>query len=307
MKSLSSFSIITVILLIFASDLQAQILNRLQRRAQERVEERVEQRIERELFNAADKMVDKAFESIFGADPERSTAGENRRILPFSLNNNVNTESAYHFNTISIIEIISTGSDGTAGKPVEMHMHFSDSGQYTGTSFAGEEIDTGESNLFMIYDFTNGAMVMLMESEDGKFSFAYDWTSIPVEDSEVDTDYSEPVPPSFTHIGNRTIAGYSAEGYRMEEDGIKTDIWVTDADTFGRGYFLSAYSSTTHLSGLLPGEYPNGTILEIISENLTTGEKVVMRTKDVKKNVSVVYQMADYPNVLSAMEESDKR
>lgn len=304
MKSLSSFSIITVILLIFASDLQAQILNRLQRRAQERVEERVEQRIERELFNAADKMVDKAWESIFGADPEQSD-GVNRRILPFSLNSNVQTESEYHFNTISIVEIVSTNADGTTGKPVEMHMHFSDSGQYTGTSFAGEDIDTGEGNMFMIYDFTNGAMVMLMESEDGKFSFAYDWASIPEEEPVTDIDETDFVPSSFISIGSRTIAGYHAEGYRIEEDGIKTDIWVTDADTFGRGYFLSAYSSTTHMSGVLPGEYPKGTILEIVSENTSNGEKVVMRTKDVKRNVSVVYKMADYPNITSVMGEEN--
>lgn len=301
MKSLSSFSIITIILLIFASDLHAQILNRVQRRAQERVEARVEQRIERELFNAADKMVDKTWESVFGADPEKSGDGVSRRVLPFSLNSNVPTESSYHFNTISIVEIVSTNANGTTEKPVEMHMHFSDSGQYTGTSFAGEEIDTGDGNMFMIYDFTNGAMVMLMESEDGKFSFAYDWTSIPAEEPDTDTVDTDYVPHSFTPIGSRTIAGYHSEGYRMEDDGIKTDIWVTDADTFGRGYFLSAYSSTTHMSGVLPGEYPKGTILEIVSENSSTGEKVVMRTKDVKKNVSVVFKMADYPNITSAM------
>jgi hypothetical protein len=291
-------------MLIFASDLQAQILNRLQRRAQERVEERIEQRIERELFNAADKMVDKTWESIFGADPERSD-DVSSRILPFSLNSDVATESAYHFNTISIVEIISTKADGASGKPVEMHMHFSDNGQYTGTTFSGEEIDTGEGNMFMIYDFTNGAMIMLMESEEGKFSFAYDWTSIHAEDSEsdvVDTDY---VPPSFTHIGSRTIAGYNAEGYRLEEDGIRTDIWVTDTETFGTGHFLTAYSSTAQMSGVLPGEYPSGTILEIHSENLSNGEKVVIRTKDVKKNVAVVYKMDDYPNISSAMAEEN--
>jgi hypothetical protein len=82
----------------------------------------MEERIGRELEKAAERMVDHAWESIFG-DGIISENGE-RRTLPFTLNSNVTMEESYHFNIVTSMEIAMTDADGNSEPPLTMKMHF---------------------------------------------------------------------------------------------------------------------------------------------------------------------------------------
>jgi hypothetical protein len=108
--------------LVLAETADAQLRDRLRNRVQQAAEDRMEERIGRELEKAAERMVDHAWESIFG-DGIISENGE-RRTLPFTLNSNVTMEESYHFNIVTSMEIAMTDADGNSEPPLTMKMHF---------------------------------------------------------------------------------------------------------------------------------------------------------------------------------------
>lgn len=158
-------------------DVNAQLLKRLKNKAKDRVNEKIENKIDQKLEEAANKMVDRTWESVFGqeSESETKTKGASPRSLPFTLNSNVNTEEEYSFSRFSEMEIITTDENGSNSEPTLMKMFFNNNGEYSGTSFINEESLENNEEVFIVYDYKNEAMVMLMNSEDGKASFAYDW------------------------------------------------------------------------------------------------------------------------------------
>jgi len=282
--------------LVLAETVDAQLRDRLRNRAQQAAEDRMEERISRELEKAAEQMVDHAWESIFG-DGIISESGE-RRTIPFSLNSNVTTEENYFFDVVTSMEIVMTDADGNTEPPFTMKMHFHENELYTGTSFAGEEMDLEDGEVFIIYDLKNSAMIMLMESEDGKFSFAYDWSQLIVpEDESVLEDDPEEFEEweGFTHIGSRSILGYHSEGYELRDDSSVTEFWVTRDAAYGMVNMFQAHANAKQLQDAFPEDYPHGMLMEMTSEELESGEKTIMRITEIQKNANVTYSMNDYP------------
>jgi hypothetical protein len=282
--------------LLLASTADAQILDRLRNRAQQAAEDRVEQRLSEEVERAAEQMVDRTWESIFG-DGIISANGE-RRSIPFSLNSNATTEDAYHFNIVTTMEIEIVNEDGEAEPPMTMRMHFNDSELYTGTGFTGEDMEMEDGEVFIIYDFKNSAMVMLMESEDGKFSFAYDWTQMLeiIEERADEEDWEEYEEwEGFTRIGTKTILGYQAEGFESRSEYHVSEMWVTRDAAYGMENMFQAHANAKQLGNIFPDDFPHGMILELVNEDLESGEKSTMRVTDIRENANVTYQMSDYP------------
>jgi hypothetical protein len=282
--------------LVLAETADAQLRDRLRNRVQQAAEDRMEERIGRELEKAAERMVDHAWESIFGD----GIIGENgeRRTLPFTLNSNVTMEESYHFNIVTSMEIAMTDADGNSEPPLTMKMHFHENELYTGTSFAGEEMDLDDGEVFIIYDLKNSAMVMLMENEDGKFSFAYDWSHLlEPEGEQVRGDEPEEFEnwEGFTQIGSKSILGYHAEGYELRDDESVTEIWVTRDAAYGMVNMFQAHANAKKLQDTFPENYPHGMLMEVTIEEPESGEKTVMRVTDIQKNANVTYVMNDYP------------
>ncbi|MFU8861115.1 MAG: DUF4412 domain-containing protein [Cyclonatronaceae bacterium] len=301
-----------LILIIFTSSVEAQILNRLKQRAQDRVERKVEEKIDNKLNQTADRMVDNAWDSIFGEAAENDKDG--RRSIPFTLNSNVPTEDAYHFDIVTTMEI-ETESDGKKEPPVLMQMHFNENEMYTGTRYLGESVNSDDGDVFLIYDLKNSAMIMLMSSEDGKFSFAYDWAKTeamieemekagdPDEDSGTDTGDTEF--QGYEKIGQKDIMGYRCDGYRSTADNTVTEIWVTREAAYGMETMFQANANSKQMRGKIPDDYPYGMMMEMISVDPESDEKVIMKVTDIKKNAQVTYRMNDYPNIGMAMQEKD--
>lgn len=295
MKYIGRVSIGIITLLLFASSLEAQILDRIRNRAQQAAEERVQQRVDREVERAAERMVDQAWESIFGD----GIIGEGEGRSPiFRMNSNVTTEDTYSFDIITTMEIEIIDQNGEAEPPMIMKMHFNEEEMYTGTKFSGQQMEEGE--VFIIYDFNNSAMVMLMESEDGKFSFAYDWSQAldlaneEYEYEEVDWEEVEEW-QNFTRIGSKNILGYESDGYESRDDEILIQLWVTRDAGFGMEKMFQANANAKQLQGTIPDDYPYGMMMEMTSENLKNGEKTVMRVTDITQNARVNYDMSEYP------------
>ena len=292
--------ILLMTMLIFASAAQSQILKRLKNRVQQKVEDKVEQKVNQELDQAAEQMVENSWNSIFGEGGFSS--GDSSRGFSLPFNSNVTTEDSYRFDMITTMEVQSTNQDGERQPPMMMYMHFNEDAAYTGTRFSSEEMDQNGGEMFMIYDFNNEAMIMLMDSEDGKYSFAYDWNAGAtmmggaMADEDVEEEEDEEW-PGFERIGTRTIAGSSCEGYRSQSEYSETEIWVTQDYDAGFQRMFQANSGMKHLKGKVPEDYPSGMMMEMTYKDLDSGETTVMRVTDIDTNANVTKSMSDYPTL----------
>lgn len=279
---------------------QAQFLNRLKKKAKDAVQERVEQKIDQKLQQVAYRTVDKTWESVFGESAEDLEKGAAPPRLPFKLNANVKTEEEYRFNRESVMEI--TSIENGKEESVTMKMYISESDAYSGTTFEGESLEEGEK-MTMIYDYKNNAMIMLMDSEDGKVSFAYEWTHAEMETDEtseaeeMDPDagtYSNPY-ADYESLGTRTILGYECEGYRTETEDVVTEFWVAKENIEGLESTINANSSTRFFSGNPMLMLHNGTIMEMTSDEKDSDQQWMMKMTKVNDKVSLGYTMSDYP------------
>lgn len=307
MNYLGKLSVLLLILITFSSGVEAQILNRLKQRAQDRVERKVEEKIENKVNQSADHMVDNAWDSIFG---ETESSDSDGRAFPFTLNSNVTTEEGYHFGIITTMQI-QTEKDGKKEGPAIMQMHFNENEMYTGTRYLGEEMQSGEGDVFLIYDLKNSAMIMLMSSDDGKFSFAYDWTETQamIEEMEQTGEADEEAGneadswQGYEKIGQKEILGYRCDGYRGTDENTISEIWVTRDAAYGMETMFQANTNSKQLKGRIPDDYPHGMLMEMITEDPDSGERMTMKVTNIQKNARVSFQMSDYPNIGMAMQD----
>lgn len=283
-------------------DAEAQLFNRLKNKAKEAASQKAEEKLSEQVERAAEQMVEDSWNSVFG---EMSTDSGSFGGMPFSMNSNVTTEDAYHFDTITTMEIIAEKSDGTSEPPVTMDMHFNEGEMYTGTRFSSEEMKKENGDLFIIYDLKNSAMVMLMENEKDKFSFAYDWKQalelsedIGQSEQEEDINWDEVDEwQGYTKIGTRNIQGYECDGYRSENNEGVMEVWVTRDESLGMHNMFKANNNAKQVRGKIPENYPYGMMMEMTSEDLKSGDKTVMRVTDISKNAQVSFTMSDYPTM----------
>jgi hypothetical protein len=287
-------------LFLIATPSEGQILKRLKQKAENALEKKVEEKIDKEMEKAAERMVENSWNSVFGGGGEGGNAGAG---MPFSLNSNVTTEDSYQFDIITTMEIENVKSNEKSDPPMIMEMHFREGAAYTGTKYSNEEMKQNQGDMFIIYDFNNSAMVMLMDSEEGKFSFAYDWTNAMeyaenIEEEEEDVNWDEVDEwEGYTKIGTKNIAGYSCDGYKSETTDATTEIWVTRDETFGMENMFGANTNSKQMKGKIPENYPYGMMMEMIMEEKGNGDKTIMRVTDVKKNANVSYDMSEYPKM----------
>jgi len=297
-----AISILTAIFLsgIFSINADAQILNRLKKKAQQAAEKKVEEKLTEQIEQAAQHAVERSWNSMFGEITADSSNGQ----LPFVMSSNVQTEDAYSFDTITTMQIITTSKNGKSEPPMFMDMYFNQDKSYTGAKFRSEEMKKQDEDLFIVYDFDNKAMLMLISNKKDNFSFTYDWNQFTsqtdkfADDEEQDTDQSTDNHwKNYTHIGNKTILGHQCDGYQSESDTEIVELWMaTDAD-FGSQRMFSAHTNAKQMKGKIPENYPTGMMMEMHSENHASGEKTSMMVTNIVKKANVTCMMTDYPTL----------
>jgi predicted Holliday junction resolvase-like endonuclease len=297
----------TVLLTSLSVDAEAQLLNRLKKKAKEAAEQKAEEKLAEQVQRIAEQAVEQSWNSIFGEWEADSSGGMQ---VPFIMNSNITTEDSYSFQTITTMEVRSRDKNGKEEPPMYVEMHFGDDGTYTGTKFHSEEMKEQEGNLFIIYDFTNEAMLMLMENENNKFSFGYKWDQYMMEDDSIaqdDTNWDELEEwRGYEKIGTRNIMGYASDGYRSDSDNETVEVWVTRDADFGMSQLFKAHTNAKQMRGKMPDEYPYGMVMEMKNKNHKTGEQVTMTVTDIKKNENITYTMADYPPMSLSKKSSEK-
>jgi hypothetical protein len=275
----------------------AQFFKRLKKRAEHAVERKVEQKVDETVEQAASNMVEKAWDQYIGEAVKNAQPGKGS---PFTLSSNVKTEDVYHFNIVTTMKI-KTVQNGTLKSSVIMKLNFNNHQKYTGARFIDNDPKSKQNgDTFIIYDFKNDALLMLMNSNNNKFSFAYDWKQAPSDSQAVMSQQpmqwdTVKVWHGFTKIGNKTIAGYDCTGYQYKSDSLQSKMWVTGQVNLGVQNLLGVYNNTKQFKGKIPDDYPSGMIMEMTSENLNNGDKTTMTVTNINKNAEVNYKMSDYP------------
>ena len=303
MRTLLRLGACAAILTSLATPVRAQgIFDRLKKRAADAVKQEAEGKVSSKVDELARKMVDNSFATIFGDSAGAVGGGGSAgRGLPFSIGGNAKTESSYTFNVVTTMEIVSSKQAGKAILTTLINTRE----PYVGMKIVGPDDKKANGTTVVVLDSKNQAMVMLMSTDTSKFSMAYGWANaLKYAPPPADTAPRQPVNwdtvkvwRSYTRIGTKTIAGYAADGYRLETTEGSADVWVShDPALAGTGMF-NAGSELKQLRGRLPADYPTGMLLAMNGVDNQTGEKVSMTVTNIDTNAHTTYAMSDYPPI----------
>ena len=289
----------------------AQILNKLKSKVQQAIERKIEQKVEekvdREVDKAAGKAVDNAWDSVFGADSATyngsSIDTSKLRQLSSVFNQaNVPTESQYSFDIKTTMEMKFIPTSGRLDPPTMLEMYFKQGTKYTGSAYKADASKNEDKTMFMIADYQNKALVVLMGDNEKKYRTVMSMDPALYNQSNQVEKQQEPVDwnnvtewRGYKKLGKRTIMGYSCDGYTITNEIGKSEVWVTRDELFGMENFFN--SANMGMQSKFPKDIPYGMLVEMHSEDLKTGDKSIMTLKEVKKGINQVFKMSDYPKI----------
>jgi hypothetical protein len=295
-----------IALALLSSPAHAQgIFGGIIKKAGDAVSQKAQDNVNSKIDEMSQKMVDNTFATMFGDSAGTGVKGSGGAAggpgatgSPFSLGN-AKTEDSYTFNVVSTMEIESSKNTDKA----ILKMHFNTNEPYTGTSITSADPKKAQQgNAFIVFDAKNQAMVMMMASDKKKFSIAYGWaesqkfaTAAATPKEQVNWDTVK-VWKSYSKIGTKTIAGYPADGYRLDSPDGNVEMWVSHDSKLSVGNMFGASSNLKQMQGRVPTDYPQGMLLQMISTN-KSGEKLTMTVTSIDTNAHVVYSMSDYPKM----------
>ena len=315
MRTLLRLAACASILAVFSTPARSQgIFDRIKKKATDAVSQKAEDKVNNKIDEMSSKLVDNSFAAMFGDSASAASkggsganGGAGAGSAPFSPGGNATTESSYTFNVVTTMEIESNKSAGKSDGKAVLKMHFNTNEPYTGTSIQSTD-PKEQGTAFVILDAKNQVMVMLMASEKSKFSMAYSWkdaqkfapasatASAPKDEPKVNWDTVK-VWKSYSRIGSKTIAGYTADGYRLDGQDGTVEIWVSRDPKLNVGNMFAANSGLKQMKGRIPEDYPQGMMLQMTSVNNKSGEKVTMTVTNIDTNAHVTYAMSDYPKM----------
>lgn len=303
-----------------AHEAPAQILRKIGQKASDAVERKAEQKVDQKIAEAADRLVNRSFDAVFGDGNPTSdtkggrssggTTGSTGASRVFAMLPNAPTESRYDFDVVFTYEIESTSKGRAADDKVQMMMHFSTAGNYTGTRIVPKERKKGDGELFAIFDVKNESMVMLFDAEDGKFSMAYGWHDAKrFVDSTAAVHAATPARPTggqpatatptatYSSLGKRNIAGYACDGFRSETAEGVADVWVSTDPALSYSRMMAASASMKQVKTVMPASYPTGMLMETLVTDKKTGDQSRMTVTSVNRSAGVRIDMQQYPRI----------
>ena len=289
----------------------AQILNKLKNKVQQaierKIEQKVEEKVEREVDKAAGKAVDNAWDAVFGADAAtyNGSSIDTAKLKQLSSvfnQANVPTESQYSFDIKTTLEMKFIPKSGKLEPPTMLEMYFKQGTKYTGSSYKADATKNQGEMMFMIADYQNKALVVLMGDNEQKYRTVMSMDpalfnlSNQVETQQENIDWNNVTEwRGYKKLGKRTIMGYSCDGYTITNEIGKSEVWITRDELFGMENIFNA--GNMGMKSKFPSEMPYGMLVEMQSEDLKTGDKSIITLKEVKKGINQVYKMSDYPKI----------
>lgn len=318
MKIKSTF--LFILSLSFLSwDSEAQLLKRLKNAASEGVARAVEKTVEKEVARATQRQLEKAFSNLYGDAEVGDNGGgggsgggsyDYGKIMS-SINMDVETESAYSFSGIAVMEIESTDDKGKTSEPIVFHSFLSDNPDYFGMEFVDPDAKKSTEKSVIIMDHKNQATVMLMENDEEKSSMAFsiDWGGMMDAAGAADNTEDSPAVSedfSFEKTGNtKDILGYSCEEYLVVSDDAEGSYWISVQPIEGLESFWSKNSPfITKKMKAENREYfsnlPEGHIMEMDFMSKEDESSSKMRMIEIDTDRPTSFDLSEYPNAMKA-------
>lgn len=197
------------------------------------------------------------------------------------------------------MRVEATDPDGNPEEPATYLNWFEPGKGYSATTIPGDD----EHQVTMVTDFENESVIMFIDGEDGKMSFVYSTqalrsalTAAAADEDALYDEADENGHPSMQSIGQKSILGLTADGYRVEDENGITEFWVTRelelehiASTNTSGVHQQAFAGI-----LLPGD---GFILLMTHKSHINRETFRMETIEINRDVDNVYSLNEYPRI----------
>lgn len=302
MKTLLSFFF--ACLLMAASTLEAQIVDRTTDRAADKTNRRIDNRIDRGL--------DKGLDSIENAF-RRKGKGESGKKKSSSKEDEVAVDvegGDEHAATMAIMQAMMGGGatidlpdnyafdhsvdyrttmyNKRGKKETEqvMRMFFSDRQKIFGVE-ATIEGHTSRS----IIDMERNAMVMLIDMSGSKMAMTIDLSGT-FDGEDDDTTESG----SVTKTGRtKTVLGMKCEEYIFEEDGDRSEMWFTTEETLdlSKAFMAMGEAGDSKKKSSGPNSYPEGMMMEMTT-TAKDGEKTIMEVTSINRGKGTTTSTVGY-------------
>jgi len=289
-----------ILSLFIAQSAFAQIgLDRIKNQAGNALGNAIDRKIETEMNKMADKAVNKYWDRVLGKYYQGAFEGaDGKGGFPFILSDDVTTEANYNFTNNVVVKVDSYKKNGKLDNSMNMTMHFAGSDFYMGTQIEDGDAKKNKEEMFIVNDFKNKAMIILMNNNGEKMSMAY---SLLIDEKALaemtETEVENETPNlTYTKIGTKTIMGYTCQGYAYEDDDSKSEVWATDTDIYGIQSMFNMQKFGKD-SPALPDGYPSGALMEVTSIDKKSNEKSVMQVVEINKSATLNIRMSDYPKI----------
>lgn len=251
----------------------------------------------RAIDQNVDKGVDKGLDAIEDLIIEKNKSKLEESNSMFG--GDAEVEDGYNFDHNMLLNIDTYNKKGKQQDPMDMRMYFSDA-----KPNFGMQIEMEGSKNFIIYDMETYQVVSLIDNGGQKIGMAMKLNPEKIEEklNKASKDNQDTVEYKFVKTGNsKVISGYNCDEYVM--DSTKSDpewdqsFWVTDeldANWTENMAKMAASNKMMAQKFEIPEGYPEGTIIQIVSESTKNQEKSIMTVQEYNKNQRKSFSTSGY-------------
>lgn len=260
---------------------------------------------------------EKALEALKGKQTEETTTEKERqpekqqqtspnflerRMMQAMGLNNVKYEPRYSFTSSMVMDIENIDSSSNS-ETMQYTTYFDAQSKSYAMVFDDVNKETGQAQKgTMIFDMVNQAMLIL-SNENGQLSgvaISIGNDSIPnlqegMEDVDAeDVEEAFFVNPMYRPTGkSKTIAGINCHEYIYENTEGRVTMWVSKKSPID---LSRAYGQMYGLQGLATASmgFGTGMVMEMISEDFMSGEKVTMHVSEINNNTNKMLDISGY-------------
>lgn len=210
-------------------------------------------------------------------------------------NKEVEVADSYSFTSTVHIHL-STIENEEVNSEMDMKMLFPEEDSYYGMELLDYSGNNGEiPKALLIFDYSNFKMISLMDESGQKIGFAMDLNLDQIEKWEDAEENEELKNLSFVKTENsKNILGYTCYEYTVKSEEGSGNYWVSEDEDLKIGIALNAMAQNSKNKGFdLPGDYPDGAILEM-SFTDTEGNGMNWLATSISKNDKQTIQTSEY-------------
>lgn len=301
---------LTIILfsLLFSTNvLFGQIMDRTEQKAINKTNQRIDNKIDTGLDRGLD-----AVEGIFkkkksndkktndtdtNSQSQNSANSSDAQSSIDKFSGTANVEDSYDFDHNMLLNIDTYDKKGKQQEPMNLRMYFADD-----KPNFGMQVEMEGSKNFIIYDMKSYQIVSLIDNNGQKMGVAMKLDPEKMEEKIDKSSNKDNAEYKFVKTGNsKVISGYNCDEYEMEstESDPEWDqsFWVTDemdANWMENMARMAASNKMMAQKFEIPKGYPEGTIIQIISESTKNKEKSIMTVKEYNKNQKKSFSTTGY-------------